>query len=483
MSTIPPRLLKQMADALAAQGRGGDTELVHVNKDEIELLKRSGGSGAVNPNTGLREFDGGGGEALTPGSMGLDPSGPAAPAWKSAPISQDVWKQIQAGSGWNPSKSSESMDYLRQDFNPTGDPNYQYTPEQIKYVTDWTSAHSKEGMGLGQQVSSAFQKNPWLPMAIGVAGAGLGLGALGYLGELGLAGTAGVDAFGVGLGASEGLGAAEGLAAPLTGWEAATQISNPITNLFNPSEVASAMGAGSVPATGETLFTGAAQSAPLDVSSQIASAVEGAGTSAAETAGTVAEELPIPPIPPETPPPLSFTWSNLLTDPLGTLGDQLTNMSPKTALSALGLGYSALKGNQPPTGQTQLSGLATPLSAQGQTMMQQGISGQLSPGGQAALDQASQAAKAQVRSAYSRMGLSGSTMEAQAMQGVDSAIASQGYGMMLQLMSQGLDAERAASTMLNNIMASSTGQSNALTGAIGRFAGGASGATGTGSNP
>ena len=45
--------------ALAAAGRGGDTELVHVNRREKEMLRRMGGQGSVNPNTGLREYKGG----------------------------------------------------------------------------------------------------------------------------------------------------------------------------------------------------------------------------------------------------------------------------------------------------------------------------------------------------------------------------------------------------------------------------------------
>jgi hypothetical protein len=37
-------------------GRGGDSQLVHVNDREAEMLKRMGGSGDINPNTGLREY-------------------------------------------------------------------------------------------------------------------------------------------------------------------------------------------------------------------------------------------------------------------------------------------------------------------------------------------------------------------------------------------------------------------------------------------
>ena len=51
--------LVSAARRLAAAGRGGDTELVHVNSKEKEMLERMGGSGTVNPNTGLKEYKGG----------------------------------------------------------------------------------------------------------------------------------------------------------------------------------------------------------------------------------------------------------------------------------------------------------------------------------------------------------------------------------------------------------------------------------------
>ncbi|MEH6633491.1 MAG: hypothetical protein V7776_21960 [Halopseudomonas aestusnigri] len=41
---------------LAKLGRFGDTELAHVNKEEVALLEARGGSGSINPRTGLREY-------------------------------------------------------------------------------------------------------------------------------------------------------------------------------------------------------------------------------------------------------------------------------------------------------------------------------------------------------------------------------------------------------------------------------------------
>ena len=41
---------------LASKGRYGDTELAHVNPQEANLLRALGGSGTINPKTGLREY-------------------------------------------------------------------------------------------------------------------------------------------------------------------------------------------------------------------------------------------------------------------------------------------------------------------------------------------------------------------------------------------------------------------------------------------
>jgi hypothetical protein len=48
--------LKSIAQELQDMGRGGDTILAHINPQEAALLKRMGGSGTINPATGLPEF-------------------------------------------------------------------------------------------------------------------------------------------------------------------------------------------------------------------------------------------------------------------------------------------------------------------------------------------------------------------------------------------------------------------------------------------
>jgi len=51
--------LPSMAKRLAAAGRGKDSILAHINPKEAALLRKHGGKGTPNPNTGIMEFDDG----------------------------------------------------------------------------------------------------------------------------------------------------------------------------------------------------------------------------------------------------------------------------------------------------------------------------------------------------------------------------------------------------------------------------------------
>ena len=48
--------LKPIAKAIAGYGRNGDTMLAHITPAEARMLRRRGGSGTINPKTGLPEF-------------------------------------------------------------------------------------------------------------------------------------------------------------------------------------------------------------------------------------------------------------------------------------------------------------------------------------------------------------------------------------------------------------------------------------------
>ena len=58
-------LFNKLYQSISGMGRDGDTELAHINEWEANLLKQYGGSGTINPYTGLKEFKGGGGGSST----------------------------------------------------------------------------------------------------------------------------------------------------------------------------------------------------------------------------------------------------------------------------------------------------------------------------------------------------------------------------------------------------------------------------------
>jgi hypothetical protein len=168
--------------------------------------------------------------------------------------------------------------------------------------------------------------------------------------------------------------------------------------------------------------------------------------------------------------PTATSSPSFMKDPLGYL-----TAHPALALSGLGLGYMALKGNQPPAGYNQLSATAAQEAATGQSLVQAGTTGELPVGAQEAVATALRATEAQVRQQYANMGLSGSTMEAQALGNAQSTASAQVYSIMQQLMTQGLSMEQAAAGALQTVMQSSTQQNASLNQAIALFAGGLAG--------
>ena len=54
-------VLKELYKDIAELGIEGDTELAHINTFEANLLRKCGGSGTLNPNTGLPQYSKGGG--------------------------------------------------------------------------------------------------------------------------------------------------------------------------------------------------------------------------------------------------------------------------------------------------------------------------------------------------------------------------------------------------------------------------------------
>jgi len=142
--------LASIAAMLAGKGRGNDTLLAHITPKEAEILKAAGGSGTINPDTGLLEFYDGEvydyGSAPTSGEMaaqqfpdygaptpeataslpfttGPEPltDVPAAPA--SAAYSAPPATQYGASYGFQPTGGVGAQAQVPADFGPAAPPS------------------------------------------------------------------------------------------------------------------------------------------------------------------------------------------------------------------------------------------------------------------------------------------------------------------------------------------------------------------------
>ncbi len=94
--------LASIAELLRSKGRGKDTMLAHITPKEAALLKRRGGSGSTNPETGLPEFE-------DSGSYDYSPPEPVSPTYdvvnqqgQFTPTQADTGVPVQVGSSYTP---------------------------------------------------------------------------------------------------------------------------------------------------------------------------------------------------------------------------------------------------------------------------------------------------------------------------------------------------------------------------------------------
>jgi len=137
-----------LAQLLRSKGRGKDTILAHINPQEAALLKRAGGSGSINPETGLPEF------YTEDGSFG-DYGGSTQPDpnyfdTNVTPVTANEYVDTASGSG------STQPDY---GFTPAGYTG-EYTGEAMggPPTLGPATAYIQGGKDLG--VASAFQMTP-----------------------------------------------------------------------------------------------------------------------------------------------------------------------------------------------------------------------------------------------------------------------------------------------------------------------------------
>ena len=127
MSNLTPEQMKRIAASLSQQGRYGDTQLVHVNEEEVKLLEKIG-AGTINPNTGLKEFYFGGYDNFTdmidgggPGQSGNtydNDNDPNNEVTGIAAISNSMAGAGHANNGLNDKDSkSDNKDYTYNSFS------------------------------------------------------------------------------------------------------------------------------------------------------------------------------------------------------------------------------------------------------------------------------------------------------------------------------------------------------------------------------
>ena len=162
-------------------------------------------------------------------------------------------------------------------------------------------------------------------------------------------------------------------------------------------------------------------------------------------------------------------WSNFSNAPFGTLADAVGN-NAAPLIAGGGLALSALRGNTPMAGQGALSAEAASLAANGATLQGYLSSGTLPAGVQQSIVQATDAAKASIRSRYAAMGQSGSSAEMQDLASVDQHAATQGATIATQLLNTGISETGLSEQIYANLLTAATQQNAQLGQAIGNFA-------------
>jgi hypothetical protein len=168
--------LKTLAKVLASKGRRGDTMLAHITPKEAKKLKKAGGSGTINPETGLPEFYGETDSFVAdtyypePSTMNVDPNvlqtfqtpestanyfsqTPAETGFRSG--AQDVVAAEQPASFINPQ--------LQQNLQQQGYPEYQ-DQSSLGSATQFAGLGDFFGLGGGGQQTGTAVSATGVPL-------------------------------------------------------------------------------------------------------------------------------------------------------------------------------------------------------------------------------------------------------------------------------------------------------------------------------
>ncbi len=166
--------------------------------------------------------------------------------------------------------------------------------------------------------------------------------------------------------------------------------------------------------------------------------------------------------------------SGVVNDILASLGVDTSSgigkfiaRNPGSIAAALGLGYAAMQPE--PESMGELRDLARQTAGQGQILTNYLQSGTLPPGAQESVDEGKRAAIAAVRSKYSSLGLSGSTMEMDALQAIETRAETQAFSFAAQLLDAGLRSTGLSSNIYNYLINAEQTDDQAFAQALGAF--------------
>lgn len=154
-----------------------------------------------------------------------------------------------------------------------------------------------------------------------------------------------------------------------------------------------------------------------------------------------------------------------LLESLGLKGDQI--------LPLVGTAAAALRG--PPGDIKALTAMANRFGQQGEALSSYVTNGTLPPGLDSALKQATRASVANIRGTYANLGLSGSTMEAQAVNAAEEQASAQAFSYARDLLTSGIQESGLSAQLFSAIMASQEQSDQSLMNAISGFSAAAAG--------
>ena len=133
--------LSTLAEMIRSKGRGRDTMLAHITPREAALLKKQGGSGTTNPDTGLLEFEdsgsydyGGYVEPPSPVYDVIQPGGEFQPTYNDrAGVAQPTAPAYTPGN-FPAAATYDPMQAGQEGFAYSGAPGQQISPTQTAYT-------------------------------------------------------------------------------------------------------------------------------------------------------------------------------------------------------------------------------------------------------------------------------------------------------------------------------------------------------------